>query len=158
MESYKWRENEEEDVRSYWMTLRNRQDTGNWNRKHKIAPSRELKNGKKLWTSRKLDCRMNRVHVHDPPLGMGWIHVQSSKAPLWKRYQTFGFHRRPNLMICWTATRRSNRMHISSVCSSDLGNCPPKRTQTCVSRLSPLNGSQVYTRWYKTAKSSRLTK
>ena len=32
-----WRKYEEEDVSSYWMILRKLEDTGNSNRKHKIA-------------------------------------------------------------------------------------------------------------------------
>ena len=31
---YKLREDEEEDVSSYWMNVRKREDTGNWKRKH----------------------------------------------------------------------------------------------------------------------------
>jgi len=31
---YKWQEDEEEGVSGYWMTLRKREDTGNWKRKH----------------------------------------------------------------------------------------------------------------------------
>ena len=30
----KWQEDEEEEVSSYWMTLRKQEDTGNWKRKH----------------------------------------------------------------------------------------------------------------------------
>ena len=38
----KWREDEEEEVRGYWMTLTKWQDIGNWNRKHQIAFCGEL--------------------------------------------------------------------------------------------------------------------
>ena len=38
----KWREDKEEEVSSYWMTLKKRGDTGNWNRKHWIALHGEL--------------------------------------------------------------------------------------------------------------------
>jgi hypothetical protein len=31
-EGYKLREDEEEDVSSYWMNVRKREDTGNWKR------------------------------------------------------------------------------------------------------------------------------
>jgi hypothetical protein len=33
-ERYEWREDEEVDVSSYWITLRKREDTGNEKRKH----------------------------------------------------------------------------------------------------------------------------
>ena len=39
---WKWWEDEKEDVSSYWMTLRKRQDTGSWKRKHRIALRWEL--------------------------------------------------------------------------------------------------------------------
>ena len=39
---YKWREDEEEDVSIDWMTLRKREDTRNWKRKHQIALCGEL--------------------------------------------------------------------------------------------------------------------
>jgi len=35
-------EDEEEDVSSYWMTSRKREDTGNWKRVHSIALCGEL--------------------------------------------------------------------------------------------------------------------
>jgi len=38
----KWRENEEKDVGSCWVTLRKRDDNGNWKRKHQIAQYGEL--------------------------------------------------------------------------------------------------------------------
>ena len=41
-EEYKGREDEEEDVSNYWMTLRKREDNGNSKRKHQIALSGEL--------------------------------------------------------------------------------------------------------------------
>jgi hypothetical protein len=37
MERYTGPEDEEEDVSSYWVTLREREDTGNWKRKPYIA-------------------------------------------------------------------------------------------------------------------------
>lgn len=40
-ERKKWREIEEEDVSSYWMTLRKRQIIGTWKRNHYIARSVE---------------------------------------------------------------------------------------------------------------------
>ena len=36
-EEWKWWEDEEEDLSSYWMTLMKRKDTGNWTREHHIA-------------------------------------------------------------------------------------------------------------------------
>ena len=38
---YKWREDEEEYVSNYWMTLRKWQDTGNWKTKHYLVPCGE---------------------------------------------------------------------------------------------------------------------
>jgi hypothetical protein len=37
-----WKEDEEENVGSYWMTLRKREDTNIWRRKRKIALCEEL--------------------------------------------------------------------------------------------------------------------
>jgi hypothetical protein len=35
-------EDEEEDKNSHWVTLRKREDTGNWQRKHQIAVYEDL--------------------------------------------------------------------------------------------------------------------
>jgi hypothetical protein len=37
-----WHEDEEEDVSSYWIILRKREDVGYWKRKHKIALCGEI--------------------------------------------------------------------------------------------------------------------
>jgi hypothetical protein len=37
-----WREEDEEDVSRYWVTLREKEGAGNLERKHKIAPCGEL--------------------------------------------------------------------------------------------------------------------
>jgi hypothetical protein len=42
MDDRRGRQDEEEDVSSYWMTLRKRECTGNWKGKHKMAVSAEL--------------------------------------------------------------------------------------------------------------------
>jgi hypothetical protein len=34
MEEYMWREDEEEEVNSYWMASRKGEGTGNWKKKH----------------------------------------------------------------------------------------------------------------------------
>ena len=47
----KWQEDEEEDVGSYWMTLRKREDTLIWRRKHYV----ESLLWKRLWTYCKTD-------------------------------------------------------------------------------------------------------
>jgi hypothetical protein len=39
---YKWRKDKEEDIRSYLVTLWEREDTGNWNRKQLVALCREV--------------------------------------------------------------------------------------------------------------------
>lgn len=36
------REEDEEDIRSYWMTVRKREDIVNWNSKHQISLCEEL--------------------------------------------------------------------------------------------------------------------
>jgi len=40
-EWWKWQE-DEEDVSIYWMTVRQREDTGNWRRKHLVEMFREI--------------------------------------------------------------------------------------------------------------------
>jgi hypothetical protein len=47
-DGYKWREDEEEDVSSYWMTLRKREDTG----KEGSTRSHSVENS--LWQGRDL--------------------------------------------------------------------------------------------------------
>ena len=37
-----WREDEDEDIRSYWMNVRKWEDTGYWKRKHWLAPCGEF--------------------------------------------------------------------------------------------------------------------
>jgi hypothetical protein len=57
-EGYTWREDEEEDISSYWMTLRKREDTGNWKRTHRwYSVWKSL--WKRLPTCRATDCRWN---------------------------------------------------------------------------------------------------
>jgi len=58
IEGQKWREEDGEDVRRYWMTSRNGEDTGKWKRKHYLA----LRGGltvQRLWTCRKTGYGMN---------------------------------------------------------------------------------------------------
>jgi hypothetical protein len=56
---YKWWEEEKEDVSSYWMTLRKREDKGNWKWKHYIALCWEFVLEKHNGPVVKTDFRMN---------------------------------------------------------------------------------------------------
>ena len=54
----KWRVVKEEDVSSYWMTLRKRQIIGTWKRNHYSARSVENSFWQCLWTCHKTDWKM----------------------------------------------------------------------------------------------------
>jgi len=53
-----WWEDEEEDVRSYWTTLRKREGTENLKRKYQITLCGEPF-WERLWTCRKADSKTN---------------------------------------------------------------------------------------------------